>query len=483
MAFSLACDAGKTTLRIEGADSNVTWNDIVNAGFGSVAVDGGGTEDPHTFVRPANQNYYTVTGTLTPDVTGDYFYQGMLFTSYSNKPFYEKAGSQYHIWHTITGDVWHISPKPATNSEPYWTRNDPDIEGEYEDEGDEATGMATVTKVAVVSPAYRVLKNIQFGDGTNALTFYSKNEMVYFDDDQIFTIKSNATLQLGEIAGDYCINGACWSWEGAGNVINVSNPNAACKIYGSTIHYRGTGQITFSDGTVDFRNSQFHADNRADAKLSFSVGVDSLTLKHLYIDNWNYWQTLKTPDIMESVWLHYPTNGFRFYAIGETTIVDCLVTDAADMKVVLAWPLSAQIVNFINPRWNLVQSDVSIANANSVLYWKYTCDVHIADKDGNNLSGVAVTCEDKDSNQVFSVQTGADGKIAQQIITYKKWEGTSETETEYNPHKFIFSKNGYTLLVMENVTVDARTNWDIEVKFPERIRARMANLGRLAILR
>ena len=50
MAFSLACDAGKTTLRIEGEDNNVTWNDVTNAGAGSVAVDGGGTEDPSFFV-------------------------------------------------------------------------------------------------------------------------------------------------------------------------------------------------------------------------------------------------------------------------------------------------------------------------------------------------------------------------------------------------------------------------------------------------
>jgi len=388
MAFSLACDAGKTTLRIEGTDNNVTWNDVANAGAGSVAVDGGGTEDPSFFVTE-------------------------------------------HVANAV----------------------------------------------------YRVLKNIQFGDGSNALTFYSKKEMVYFDDDQSFTIKDNATLQLGEIAGDYCINGACWSWEESDYVIAAGNPNAAYKIYGSTMHYRGAGQINFYDGTIDFRNSQFHADNRVDAKLNFGSGLDSLTLKHLYIDNWDYWQAVKTPDVMENVWLHYPTYGFRFYSAGETTVGDCLITDDANVKVVLAGFLAAQTVNFINPRWNLVQSDVSITRADSVLYWKYSCNIHVVDKDGNNLSGVAITCEDKDSNQVFSVQTGADGKIAQQIITYKKWEGTGETETEYNPHKFIFSKNGYTLLVMENVTVDARINWDIEVKFPERIRARMANLGRLAILR
>jgi hypothetical protein len=388
MAFSLACDAGKTTLRIEGTDSNVTWNDVANAGAGSVAVDGGGTEDPSFFVT------------------------------------------------------------------------------EY-----------------VANGIYQVLKNIQFGDGTNILVFYSKKEVVRFDDDQTFTVKDNATLQLGEISGDYCINGACWSWEEAGNMIGDSSPNASCKVYGSTMHYRGTGQVNLVDGIVDFRNSQFHADDRANAKLVLYAGIDSLTLKNLYISNWAYWQMTKTPDVMEAAWLHYPTNGFRFFAADEISLDDCLVTDSTVSKVVLASPIYVQTVNFINPRWNLVQSDVSIIKVGSTLYWKYTCNIHVVDKDGNNLNGVAVTCEDKDGNQVFNVQTGANGKIVQQTIIYKKWVGPAETETEYSPHKFIFSKDGYTLLVMENVTVDAQINWDIKVKFPEHLRARMVNLGRLAILR
>jgi hypothetical protein len=144
---------------------------------------------------------------------------------------------------------------------------------------------------------------------------------------------------------------------------------------------------------------------------------------------------------------------------------------------------SNQTVTLINPQFILLKAKLNIGQATSKIVSQFTCDIHVVDKDGVNLEGVTVTCEDKDSNQVFSVQTAADGKIAQQTITYKKWEGTGETETEYSPHKFTFSKNGYTLLVMENVTVDARINWDIEVKFPERIRARMANPGRLAILR
>ncbi len=166
MAFSLACDAGKTTLRIEGEDSNVTWNDVTNAGAGSVAVDGGGTEDPSFFITE-------------------------------------------HVANAV----------------------------------------------------YQILKNVQFGDGTDELTFNSQNEMVYFDDDKSFTIKNNATLQLGEIADSYCIKGSCWAWGIGTTVIASGSSNAVCNIYGSTILYRGfgpAGMVTFSGGTVNFCNSTFH---------------------------------------------------------------------------------------------------------------------------------------------------------------------------------------------------------------------------------
>ena len=207
MAFSLACDAGKTTLRIEGIDSDVTFNDVANAGAGSVAVDGGGTEDPSFFVTE-------------------------------------------HIANAV----------------------------------------------------YQILKKIQFGDSSNALTFYSKNEMVYFDDNQSFVIKNSATLQLGEILGSYCINGANWSWEEQGIIITENDSGATCKIYGSRIHFRGFGNIDFEDGTVDFRNSIFQADDVVNATIRIKINVDSVILKSLYINNWKFWGFSRTPDTIEELW-------------------------------------------------------------------------------------------------------------------------------------------------------------------------------------
>lgn len=58
MAFSLACDTDKTVLRIEGADTGVTWADVYDEGAASVAIDGGGTEDVDFFVTEYIEDVY-----------------------------------------------------------------------------------------------------------------------------------------------------------------------------------------------------------------------------------------------------------------------------------------------------------------------------------------------------------------------------------------------------------------------------------------
>lgn len=387
MAFSLACDAGKTTLRIEGADSNVTFDDIINAGAGSVAVDGGGTEDPSFFVTE-------------------------------------------HVANSM----------------------------------------------------YQILKNIQFGDGSNALVFYSKNEMVHFDDDKTFILKSNTTLQLGEKVGDWGVNGSFWQFNfgssGSHDMIPNGCSDVSLLVYSSTLFSTGAKACYTYSSTREFLNSVLATD-QDDFYFYFISASAAVTMKRCYIAKGAYLRFHKSPAVFEDVHIHGTDYGLLFgYESGSYTGLKVTSITTAQIKQSGGSGITG---NIINPADNI--TSVEITDATSVIKEQYTCDIHVVDKDGDNLAGVTVTCEDKDSNQVFSVQTGADGKIAQQTIDYKKWEGTDETETEYSPHKFTFSKNGYTLLVMENVTVDARINWDIKVKFPERIRARMANPGRLAILR
>ncbi len=387
MAFSLACDTGKTTLRIEGTDSSVTWNDVANAGAGSVAVDGGGTEDPSFFVTEHDAN-----------------------------------------------------------------------------------------------DLYQILKDIQFGDGTNALIFYSKRETVFFDAGKGFTIKANATVELGELDVSYGINGSRWSIDPTdGDIIATSEDGTAIfKMYGSTLHNRAQNDsIFFKTGTIILNSSMITVDStQSDANrlINFRVNVTQINFNEVYFSGLYKITVNLTPDSFVGVHIHSTAS---FAVTDPVTVTSLELTEVDGISIST---MGAYLI-LINPEQHVVKENLSHSHSSNYTIERYTCDIHVVDKNGNDLEGVTVLCEDKDDNQIFSVQTDGNGDIAQQTIDYKKWEGTAETETEYNPHKFTFSKNGYTLLVMENFTVDARINWDIEVKFPERIRARMANLGRRAILR
>jgi len=192
MAFDLACPADLSVLRIEGADADVRWSEVVDHA-GGVDKDGGGTEPVSTFV----------------------------------------------------------------------------------------------TEV-VEDAVYKILKNVQFGDGANSLTFKSLNEMVYFDDAKTFTIKSSATLQLGDLQGDWGVDGSMWSFGPSANVdlIASGQTTAAFNCYASQIHLRTVQTVSFRDGDLDIRNSILSGayDGSASSYYQFS-GFQNLRIEKSYFTN------------------------------------------------------------------------------------------------------------------------------------------------------------------------------------------------------
>ena len=63
--------------------------------------------------------------------------------------------------------------------------------------------------------------------------------------------------------------------------------------------------------------------------------------------------------------------------------------------------------------------------------------------------------------------TNGSGDIPEQIIPFRKWEGTAETQTTFSPHKFTLSKAGYETLTLDAVTVSAPINWHLELQRPK----------------
>jgi hypothetical protein len=103
---------------------------------------------------------------------------------------------------------------------------------------------------------------------------------------------------------------------------------------------------------------------------------------------------------------------------------------------------------------------------------KYTVNIHVSDKDGANLETANVVCLDKDDNEIFNVDTDAEGNIAEQIVTYQQWyqlasgyHGEDEA-TCFSPHKFTISKDGYETLTIDNITINDPIKWHLELQDP-----------------
>jgi len=126
----------------------------------------------------------------------------------------------------------------------------------------------------------------------------------------------------------------------------------------------------------------------------------------------------------------------------------------------------AEDITLIDSTFDETTPSITIVQADDVVTAKKTCNIHIADKDGVNLAGVTVDCEDINTDAVWAagtIVTDANGDIVEQIIAYKTWTGTSETLATLTPHKFTLSKAGYETLVLDNVTVDGPIVWHLEM--------------------
>jgi hypothetical protein len=91
---------------------------------------------------------YIVTGTLTPDSTGDYFEAGI----HNGKPYYEREDSTWFLWYRYISMVevhlWYISLTLGDPAGTLWMKQTDTFEpppGSYSPEN-EATGTATVAE-------------------------------------------------------------------------------------------------------------------------------------------------------------------------------------------------------------------------------------------------------------------------------------------------------------------------------------------------
>jgi len=362
---------------------------------------------------------------------------------------------------------------------------------------------------------YKLDAHLQIGDGVITTWLQTYLETIIMPNDQP-QVKANSNFVIGAkstYAGS--------NYSGYGTFLNFKakyNSHYFCDggniyIYGSTIHYRDT-HLLFKTGNVYLYDSLISSDSITNA-LIFCETMSGDTISNLYVYNTRDISIRSTNIITNKISIENSLRGTTAYN-GLLTTIDLLVMNfnSSDVFVQDGYAI------LVNPRFH-ISSPVNWSDRDWIKE-QYTCNIHIADKDGNDLASANVDCEyahlvegsdgktykciqdhtavdavhkpitgsdwtnywelyDETVNPTpqiggdwntgfdykggateFATQTtDADGNITE-LIQYKKWVGTSET-CEARLHKFTISKSGYETLVKDNITVDKPIDWHLEL--------------------
>lgn len=358
---------------------------------------------------------------------------------------------------------------------------------------------------------YKIDCDIDFGDGATSTYFQSENEMVYFEASTIFFITDNATLQSGILIGNYGHSGSSWSVGPSAHKNFLTGWAGTIKFYGSSLHMRTNYNLSFYGGSQTFISSVFNGTGQSSQLFVLAGEGSGLTVKRLTVTNAQAVYLGVTPNVLENLISHNCNWGVFFTST--VTAINLAITNATT-DVATQGFITATIKDPIN---NILTVDND--NASGVIIEQYTCNIHVTDKDGADLSAVDVDCEyahlvegsdsktykciqdhtsvdathkpitgtnwdeywelydssgglggpwqttfdfKADTEEFSTAATDANGDIAEQTIDYKKWVGTSEV-LEARIHKFTFSHASYPDMTIEDVIVSTTLVWRIDM--------------------
>ncbi len=284
--------------------------------------------------------------------------------------------------------------------------------------------------------------------------------MVYFANDKIFTQKANSHVALGDLVGGWGVNGSMWSVNLSGNhAVTAYGIAGDFNMYASHIHLRQAGNdgISWRGLDIDIRNSIFSGIANDAGAVGFNAGGVSLQLRDVIFHNLYEVSIRKSPSVASDIRWHNLTYGNNSGG-SDVIITDLLATSISSYEIRL---FDAQVITATDPGFHF--STVLITDAGGIIIERYTCNIHVTDKDGVDLQNVTILCEDQTTAEEFNVSTDAGGDIVEQTIDYKKWAGTLETLTDYSPHKFTFTHADYPDLTMSAITVDHPIVWEIDM--------------------
>lgn len=314
----------------------------------------------------------------------------------------------------------------------------------------------------VTDGQYKVDCNVNFGDASTATYFQSKNELVYFTDEKLPLVTAQAILERGDLVGSYGTEGSAWSIAlPDSNKTIMIGANAKLYDYGSMWIRRDSYSVEmrFYTGEWIARNMILSGDK---SKNEVSIKSGNINWDRVWLLGIRYLGIDPTPVAFTDTHMHNTSLGITG-GLSNPIIVKKLKQTTTSGVFILNYKASPDTFTVQDPEFTLSAAQIVNVFATGIVIEQYTCNIHITDKEGNNLSGVTVKCVEAGGTTEFSASTDANGNIAEQTVDYKKWEGTSETLTDYSPHEFTFTKAGYLTQKIVNQTVNHPLVWEIKM--------------------
>jgi len=308
---------------------------------------------------------------------------------------------------------------------------------------------------------YKSDAHLNIGNGGTPTYFSSQKESIYFNTGVYPKVVANAILRIGLIISGRTYNGSVWFIQNTNSTGGIAQ-GGIILIYASTIFWEANwGQYdelsnNNANNSVTATDAIFHSTSDWGLRI---VGGDWIFNRVLVTSDGSYGQlgVVASPSVVP-IDLFVAMRQIQFLTNAITINRLKMVSTVA--KLINPWDSNATLVD---PQFLGTFPAIQINTDGVWLKLIYTCNIHIADKDGANINGATIACEDQFGTPVFSVNTGADGKIAEQTIIYKQWIDTTETLTTYSPHVFTISKAGYETMVLDAITVDAPIVWHLEL--------------------
>jgi hypothetical protein len=343
---------------------------------------------------------------------------------------------------------------------------------------DNAAGGGTVWAngtVAVAQPIWGVIWNkgnrqyqldayVYIGDGSTSTYFLTKQEQITIsagwipNGARVIRANANATFVSGELVnlavkstrnGSSFFNAEasnyCQMFDSTGGVLYFYSTNcgslAENRIYNIArvwnCHFNGGCLPRYSNTTPDIynlttttANCMFQADNAMTPTFNKFMGNSSFYILFILSSGGL---------IARNVDASMATASYGFRTAGAVT-QDIVLIDS----LLCTWGVY----------------DTSSGHTKDILR-QQSVNLHLADIAGVNVSGATVTLKDKDGTQIFSIPTGADGKIAEQLVTYIKYDHAASWAADTRtPHTLTIAKTGYQNYT-DVITIDRKM--DLEV--------------------